>query len=101
MKKTKLFHWGMVLWTLAILLMLHGFSPTAAADDFVPQAGAIALGNPIIGGINGDLSGDFTFKSDGVLLDWNLTVTTPIASGTFTPGDSTAGTFCCFNGQTT
>ncbi len=102
MQKTKLFHWGMVFWTLATtLLMLHGFALTAAADDFVPQAGAITLGNPIIGGINGELTGDFTFNSDGVLLDWALTVTTPIAAGTFTPGDSTAGTFCCFNGQST
>lgn len=72
-----------------------------SADDFVPQAGAITLGNPIIGGINGELTGDFTFNSDGVLLDWALTVTTPIAAGTFTPGDSTGGTFCCFNGQST
>jgi PEP-CTERM motif-containing protein len=104
MEETQPLHSTLMLRILvltAALLILHGLSLPASADDFVPQAQAIALGNPISGGINGQLTGSFTFNADGVLLDWNLTVTTSLAAGTFTPGDSTAATFCCFNGQST
>jgi hypothetical protein len=87
--------------TITVLLLGLGFSEKAVADDFVPQAGAIALGNPITGTISGQLTGSFTFNSDGVVQDWSLTVETSLATATFTPSDSKVTVFCCWNGTTT